>query len=107
MRCVPVLLAVLLTGMRPALAEDLTATWPPIRVAQGRCAPNAVPTGKPKKTCRAAAQLPAALLHRPDWAGRIPPDAGRTARRRRPGEFRHAVRRRAEVMSLAAAEDTP
>ena len=94
MRCVPVLLAVLLTACGQQPAEDLTATLAADPVGSGAARPmRSRPANRRRRhLSRRCRSLPAALLHRPDWAGRIP-DAGRTAADS--GEFRHANRRRA------------
>lgn len=72
MRCVPVLLAVLLTACGQQPAEDPPRPWPPIPCGSRRCVPNAQPTGTPQAQdiCRAAAEA----FRRRFFAGQTGPD---------------------------------
>lgn len=90
MRCVPVLLAVLLTACGQPPAEDLAATLAadPVRLKALRtqCAPNRQAAGE--DTCRAAAEA----FRRRFFAGQTGPDEYRTL---------------AELPPIPASFDTP
>ena len=94
MRCVPVLLAVLLTahaGQQPA--EDLTGHLGRRSCGLALCAQCAAPTGKTAgEDTNAPLPKPSGGVS-PARLGRTNTDAGRTAADS--GEFRHANRRRA------------
>ena len=108
MRCVPVLLAVLLTACGQQPAEDLTATLAadPVRLKalRAQCAADRQTAGE--DTCRAAAEA----FRRRFFTGQIGPDEYRTLAELPPipASFDTPTDDAPEGdASLAAAEDTP
>ena len=108
MRCVPVLLAVLLTACGQQPAEDLTATWAadPVRLKalRAQCAADRQTAGE--DTCRAAAEA----FRRRFFSGQTGPDEYRTLAELPPipASFDTPTDDAPEGdASLAAAEDTP